>query len=285
MKLKFNLNFGSEQIRTIEDVRTQAINAREIMSEIIKTFQENEETDPAYVEVDFSMFNYFDGGNKFRTDFHPEKLSAKLDEALSKGSSQVIQEYFRGYEAIIQDITAHPDDLTYTYDRLDDMVANYLPLIELNSVNLFDRLNEVSPLPALALYGHSGTLPYFEKSELLRDFLMPISKDAVRMYEHLRVLNEKVLNKLGKYVKKFTANDNYKQWHNIEPSGKKFLIFFVCSNNINNEFTLASPENHDAAIEFNTDGYGECRNIIFNGIDVKCRSTYKTPYFYYMEAR
>ena len=58
MKLKFNLNFGSEQIRTIEDVRTQAINAREIMSEIIKTFQENEETDPVYVEVDFSMFNY-----------------------------------------------------------------------------------------------------------------------------------------------------------------------------------------------------------------------------------
>ena len=250
MKLKFNLNFGSEQIRTIEDVRTQAINAREIMSEIIKTFQENEETDPAYVEVDFSMFNYFDGGNKFRADFHPEKLSAKLDEALSKGSSQVIQEYFRGYEAIIQDIIAHPDDLTYIYDRLDDMVANYLPLIELNSVNLFDRLNEVSPLPALALYGHSGTLPYFEKSKLLDSVLILYS-----------VFDEDEAG-LKKYVKKFTANDNYKQWHNIEPSGKKFLIFFVCSNNINNEFTLASPENHDAAIEFNTDGYGECRNII-----------------------
>ena len=129
MKLKFNLNFGGEQVRTIEDVRTQAINAREILSEIIKTFQENEETDPAYVEVDFSMFNYFDGGNKFRADFHPEKFSAKLDEALQKGSSQVIQEYFRGYEAIIQDIIAHPDDLTYIYDRLDDIVANYLPLI------------------------------------------------------------------------------------------------------------------------------------------------------------
>ena len=58
MKLRFNLNFGGEQVRTIDDVRTQAINAREILSEIIKTFQENEETDSAYVEVDFSMFNY-----------------------------------------------------------------------------------------------------------------------------------------------------------------------------------------------------------------------------------
>ena len=103
------------------------------------------------------MFNYFDGGNKFRADFHPEQLSAKLEEALQQGSSQVIQEYFRGYEAIIQDIIAHPDDLTY--------------ILELNSVNLFERLKKVSPLPALALYGHNSTLPYFEKTGLLGTYL------------------------------------------------------------------------------------------------------------------
>ena len=67
---------------TGQDDETQAINAREILSEIIKTFQENEENDPAYVEVDFSMFYYFDGGNKFRAYFHPKQLSAKLDQAL-----------------------------------------------------------------------------------------------------------------------------------------------------------------------------------------------------------
>ena len=277
MKLKFNLNFGGEQVRTIEDVRTQAINAREILSEIIKTFQENEETDPAYVEVDFSMFNYFDGGNKFRADFHPEKLSAKLDEALQQGSSKVIQEYFRGYEALVQDIIAHPDDLTYIYDRLDDMVANYLPLVELNSVNLFNRLKKVSPLPAIALYGHSGTLPYYEKTGVLQEFFNPKGYGVGP--------KDYVLKKLSKYLKKFEAKGAYKQWHNIEPSGKKFLIFFVYSNNSNNEFTLASPENHDAAIEFNTDSNGACKNIIFNGIDVKCRGTYGSPYFYYMEAR
>ena len=284
MKLKFNLNFGGEQVRTIEDVRTQATNAREILSEIIKTFQENEETDPAYIEVDFSMFNYFDGGNKFRADFHPEKLSAKLDEALQQGSSKVIQEYFRGYEALVQDIIAHPDDLTYIYDRLDDMVANYLPLIEMNSVNLFNRLKKVSPLPAIALYGHSGILPFYEKTGLLYEFLMPRNYNHFAFSE-IQYKLEKVLKRLSKYVKKFEAKDAYKQWHNIEPSGKKFLIFFVYSNNSNNEFTLASPENHDAAIEFNTDNHGDCKNIIFNGIDVKCRGTYGSPSFYYMEAR
>ena len=216
MKLKFNLNFGGEQVRTIEDVRNQAINAREILSEIIKTFQENEETYPAYVEVDFSMFNYFDGGNKFRADFHPEKLSAKLDEALQKGSSQVIQEYFRGYEAIIQDIIAHPDDLTYIYDRLDDIVANYLPLIEMNSVNLFDRLKKVSPLPALALYGHSGTLPYFEKTGLLNIYL---SSD---LGYRDKGLSEEMFKRLAKYVKKFEANIEQKTWGNVKPSGKNF---------------------------------------------------------------
>lgn len=172
MKLKFNLNFGGEQVMTIEDVRTQVTNAREILSEIIKTFQEKEETDPAYVEVDFSMFNYFDGGNKFRADFHHEQIFAKLDEALQQGSTKVIHEYFRGYEAIIQDLIAHPDDLTYIYDRLDDIVANYMPLIELNSVNLFNCLKKVSPLPTVALYGHSDTLPFYEKTGLLGEFLM-----------------------------------------------------------------------------------------------------------------
>ena len=124
MKLKFNLNFGGEQVRTIEDVRTQAINAREILSEIIKTFQENEETDPAYVEVDFSMFNYFDGGNKFRADFKPDQLSEKLDEVLHQASAKLIHECGKGYDTLIQDIIAHYDDLTYIYDRFDEMTNN-----------------------------------------------------------------------------------------------------------------------------------------------------------------
>lgn len=282
MKLKFNLNFGGEQVRTIENVRNQAINAREILSEIIKTFQENEETDPAYVEVDFSMFNYFDGGNKFRADFNPEQLSAKLDEALQHGSAKVIQEYFRGYEAIIQDIIAHPDDLTYIYDRLDDRVANYLPIIEINAVSLFERLKKVSPLPALALYGHSSTLPYFKKTGLLDIYL---SSDLGSWDKEL---SEKMFKRLAKYVKKFEANREQKTWGNVKPSGKKFLIFFVYSYDPydrDSEFTLASPENHDAAVEFNTDSKGNYTTIIFNGIDVKCRKTYGSPYFYYMEAR
>ena len=96
-----------------------------------------------------------------------------------------------------------------------------------------------------------------------------------------------MFKRLAKYVKKFEAEETYKQWHNVKPSGKKFLIFFVYSSARDNEFTLASPENHDAAIEFNTDSEGGYRDIIFNGIDVKCRHTYgnPSPSFYYMEAR
>ncbi len=280
MKLKFNLNFGGEQVRTIEDVRTQAINAREILSEIIKTFQGNEETDPAYVEVDFSLFNYFDGGNKFRVDFNPEKLHAKLDEALQSGSAKVIQEYFRGYEALVQDIIAHPDDLTYIYDRLDDMMLNYLPLIELNSVNLFNRFKAVSPLPAIALYGHSGTLKCYRNTPLLRELLKP--------QQSCSWPNEGILKKLKRYVKKFECKQEQKQWRSIQPSGKKFLIFYVYARDGDNKLMIASPENHDSAVKFETDNDGTCTGIIFNGIDVNFR--YKPfgwgiPYFYYMEAR
>ena len=42
--------------------------------------------------------------------------------------------------------------------------------MELKSVNLFYSLKKVSPLPALALYGHSGILPYIGKTELLKEF-------------------------------------------------------------------------------------------------------------------
>ena len=234
MKLKFNLNFGSEQVRTIEDVRTQATNAREILSEIIKTFQEKEETDPAYVEVDFSVFDYFDGGNKFRADFRSGQLYEKLDTVLEQGSAKVIQEYHRGYDALVQDILDHSDDLTYIYDRLDDLTAGYSTLIKASSTDLFERFRYKAPLAALALYGHHGTRPC--KGKHLRDFV--IQRDCSSTCT--------IRKSLSKYVKLFQYEKEYKTWHNVEPAGKKYLI--ICghfhSSSHKHELVIASPNDH-----------------------------------------
>ena len=286
MKLNFNLNFGGENVRTFEDVRNQATNAREILSEIIKTFQEKEETEPTYVEVNFSLFDYFDGGNKFRVDFHPEQLSAKLENAIQDGSAKVIQEYFRGYEVLVQDIISHPYDLTYIYDRFDDMVAGYSSLLKLSSVSLFEHFLK-TPLAAIALYAHSGTRPYYEKSDyLLRNLIMKNGSSWNLVPLTTQEMNDDFLENLKPHVKKFSSEHvSYEKWHRIEEPNKKCLILCSCTASYYsvNAF-IASTDNHDNPVEMSSIGKGKFINSIFNGIDVKNDSGMSFE-FYYMEAR
>ena len=278
MKLKFNLHFGGEQVRTIEDVRTQATNAREILSEIMKTFQEKEETDTAYVEVDFSVFDYFDGSNKFRADFRSGQLYEKLDTVLEQGSAKVIQEYHRGYDALVQDILDHHDDLTYIYDRLDDLAAGYSTLIKASSTNLLERFRYKAPLAALALFGHSGTRSFLEYG-LFGNMIMKLESNFLDNREEI---NEDLLKKLSPIVQKFEDDKEHSRWHSIQANNKKFLVLCSFCSDFSSKFRLASSDGHDASIEVK---YGDIIiNKIFNGIDIMCEK-YSRVQFYYMEAR
>lgn len=286
MKLKFNLNFGGEQVRTIEDVRTQAINTREIMSEIIKTFQENEETDPAYVEVDFSLFNYFDGGNKFRADFKPDQLPEKLDESLHQVSAKVIHEYGKGYDTLVQDIIVHSDDLTYIYDRFDEMTNNYSNEIALNSMNLFERFCKEAPLAAFALFGHCKMRQIFQNTTQILDklrFFMSKNDRSGELYcnyENITIKLQKLVDNKYK-IKVYQSVAYTPNWCNAK-TGKRYLLIYGQSDGTFPP-ALVSASSLDGRKHAIRVSQIASQLPIFNGIDYQCFGP--NDRFYYMEAR
>ncbi len=194
-KIKFNLNFGGEQIRTLDDLREnfsiedildvfnngmlvkwldarnhkdelakvkaiQATDAHGVLSELIHIFGVT--SDESEIQESLSVLDYLDGRKRFWADIK----AGKFDEtARQQGKERVLQKYHEGYNALVQDIVDHPDDLHYIYDRLDEIAGEHQELLRLNSSNLFYYFVDKAPLAAFALFGDSATRPYYVLSE------------------------------------------------------------------------------------------------------------------------
>ena len=81
-------------------------------------------------------------------------------------------DYYQSYKNFVQAIEDDPKDLQLIYDHLDELVKDYPQILELSAIELFHDLYAVSPLAAVALFGHSGTRAHYlmdkEDRELFR---------------------------------------------------------------------------------------------------------------------
>ncbi|MBQ7732502.1 MAG: hypothetical protein IJT58_00595 [Synergistaceae bacterium] len=195
-KIKFNLNFGGEQIRTLDDLREnfsiedildvfnngmlvkwldarnhkdelakvkaiQATDARSILSELIHIFGVT--SDESEIQESLSVLDYLEGRKKFWADIK----AGNFDEtARQQGKERVLLNYHEGYNALVQNIIDHPDELHYIYDQLDVIVANYPEMLKANALELYKRLYSIAPLAVMALFGNSATRPYFDERNL-----------------------------------------------------------------------------------------------------------------------
>ena len=192
-KLKFNLNFGGEQVRTLDDLREnfsiedmlenyhngmlerwldarhyndeleqvkaiQATDARGILAELLRIF--GVASDPEEVEAGLSVVDYLEGRRKFWEDLKAGKLDVASQQETREKS---INAYHEGYDALVQAILDHPNDLDYIYDRLDELATEYPNLLKLNAFDLLLCFYEKAPLAGLALFGDSKTRPHYEK--------------------------------------------------------------------------------------------------------------------------
>ena len=208
-------------------------------------------------------------------------------------------DYYQSYKNFVQAIEDDPKDLQLIYDRLDELVKDYPQILELSAIELFHDLYAVSPLAAVALFGHSGTRAHYlmdkEDWELFkRDYdstsfsgfwgMFPkeVSSDfckklgvASQMSHFMR--SSSFPEELGEDNYKTLELTDYEDegWTNVEHKGREFIIL-KCDGYIKIRPVYAR-EGLDADETALVD--------IFDGFDIDVKSCSSEDVLVYMEAR
>ena len=194
-KIKFNLNFGGEQIRTLDDLRDNfsiedvldvynngllvkwldvhnhkdelekvnaihATNARGILSELIRIFGVT--SDPSEIEESLSVLDYLEERKKFWADIKAGKFD-EIARNITKSQNEEETHHAskKTYDELVQEIIDNHLDLHHIYDCLDVITADYPDILREKHSELFETLHTKRPLTLYALFAHHGTRPYF----------------------------------------------------------------------------------------------------------------------------
>ena len=203
-------------------------------------------------------------------------------------------DYYQSYKNFVQAIEDDPKDLQLIYDHLDELVKDYPQILELSAIELFHDLYAVSPLAAVALFGHSGTRAHYlmdkEDRELFRQleesefstFSEEISSD---FFKKLGVASQMSHFMRSSSFPEELGEDNYRTleladyegegWTNVEHKGREFIIL-KCDGYIKIRPVYAR-EGLDADETALVD--------IFDGFDIDVKSCSSEDVLVYMEAR
>ena len=264
-KIKFRLNFGGEEIRTMENLREhfsiedaldayhngtlaqwldvwgypdeleqlkaiQATDARGILAELLRIL--GVASDPEEIEAGLSVVDYLEGRRRFWEDLKAGKLDVASQQ---KTSEKAINAYHEGYDALVQAILDHPNDLDYIYDRLDELATEYPNLLKLNAFDLLLCFYEKAPLAGLALLGDTKTRPHYGKYlDVLEDdhrkSYVPLKKlfDALRDDVSFSLSIERSLYRERVEICYDDCWDNIDEEGNIDfvikPAGEKYIL-------------------------------------------------------------
>ena len=204
-------------------------------------------------------------------------------------------DYYQSYKNFVQAIEDDPKDLQLIYDRLDELVKDYPQILELSAIELFHDLYAVSPLAAVALFGHSGTRAHYlmdkEDRELFRQleesefstFSEEISSD---FFKKLGVASQMSHFMRSSSFPEELGEDNYRTldladyeeegWTNVEHKGKEFIILKCDTTEIQIRSVYSKK-----GLELNEIGLGD----VFDGFDIDVESCSSDDVLVYMEAR
>ena len=198
-KIKFNLNFGGEQIRTLDDLRDNfsiedvldvynnsllvkwldvhnhkdeleqvnaihATDARGILSELIRIFGVT--SDPSEIEESLSVLDYLEERKKFWADIKAGKFD-EIARNITKSQNEEETHHAskKTYDELVQEIIDNHQDLNHIYDCLDAITADYPDILKEKYSELFNRLYESRPHTIIPLFAHHGTRPYYTLDE------------------------------------------------------------------------------------------------------------------------
>ena len=204
-------------------------------------------------------------------------------------------DYYQSYKNFVQAIEDDPKDLQLIYDHLDELVKDYPQILELSAIELFHDLYAVSPLAAVALFGHSGTRAHYlmdkEDRELFRQleesefstFSEEISSD---FFKKLGVASQMSHFMRSSSFPEELGEDNYRTldladyeeegWTNVEHKGKEFIILKCDTTEIQIRSVYSKK-----GLELNEIGLGD----VFDGFDIDVEDSSSDDVLVYMEAR
>ncbi|MBR1673075.1 MAG: hypothetical protein IJ702_09110 [Fretibacterium sp.] len=331
-KIRFNLDFSGRQIRTVEDLRENF--SRE---EVLKHYKNGTLARwldvcgyPAELEQlrlirsteDYQILAALNRifAVKPVPAASPAPGGAKADASAVVLQPQVrgaaFESALQGYNSIVRDIDAHPEDLHYIYAHLDELAANYPALLGLNSSNLFYHFLDKAPLASFALFGNSATRPWYALSE------DRIKRDQNR----LKYIHNGIAATLycGQFSTRFTPSpagnvarssdlagklaminllldmvegEQYKHhlkrfekyffslpagWNHVVPRGQKYMLLLAGFTSYDQNTRFASPNNRE---DYTLSTELSARLPIFDGIDIYVKDSVGLQYFYYIEAR
>ncbi len=206
-------------------------------------------------------------------------------------------DYYQSYKNFVQAIEDDPKDLQLIYDRLDELVKDYPQILELSAIELFHDLYAVSPLAAVALFGHSGTRAHYVMDKKDRECFQkigqrsyfvddsPFEEISSDFFKKFSVASQMDHFRRSSSFPEELGEDNYKTleltdyedegWTNVEHKGREFIIL-KCDGYIKIRPVYAR-EGLDADETALVD--------IFDGFDIDVKSCSSEDVLVYMEAR
>lgn len=239
----------------------------DIIKELIRIFKITK--DEKEVEQDVYMLEYLE---------ERKELSAIYEEQQYK-VKEIIDDYQSGYRQLVDGILENPSDVAKIKASINEMVSNYLWILQLDHRNLFYLLREKSYLTIMCLL----------MNEKARKFYLPVEKknedgtvtsdtatnnDKLIMFQNIcqMIKTSGFKEQLGENIISFAGiTDGY--WKDLEPKGKKYMIISMESS----DYVRSAGEAGGDLSSTDING----KFVIVDGIDYKSNSA--THQLLYME--
>lgn len=229
-----------------------------IVKKLIKIF--DIEADDAKIEESVHIFQFLEQRKLYKND------GFKVES--------IIEDYKKGYEQLVKDISKNPNNVEKIKANIAEMVANYRCALDLAHESLFWKLkDEKSYLAIMCLLMNNDTssyyLPHLEKSDTLKPtYKRANDKSKKRMFDAICEIT-----KAGDFSKKMGDNLHVVSratggsWKKFETKDKKCMIISMESGD---HVRNVGDQNGDFTSNDVNNNF-----IVLNGIEYKSNSAQK----------
>lgn len=296
--IKFNLLCDGTAVRTTEDLRNHFsvedvleyynngllerwLTVRQYENELKKVKEISAEEPVEIIKALAEIFDVEKDKGKLAEDTYiveyREKRRKEVQslEAAEFEVGQVVEQYHKGYQELIDTITENKDNMPKIKAAVAEIDRSYFRLFRLNHRNLLNLLVNSAPMAVFAMLMNQN----MRKCYMLTEEEVNGTKEAS---EDKKVMNRKIAALLADYAKlKEILGDNLKEfsgktdsyWKDIEPKGKRYMILRIESGNYVRESGINGGDKEEKDINN--------KFLIFDGIDYK--SNMATAKLLYME--